>query len=108
MLYTHIQDHTRGNASPLRKLTPMFLASYKSGPWVVRAFNKRIFRAPTLNDLYYTLVGCTDLKPEYTTQWDAGVDYRGRHLHFAIDGYYNEIEDKIVAIPMKCQSDGRW
>lgn len=106
MLYTHIQDHTRGNASLLRKLTPMFLASYKSGPWVVRAFNKRIFRAPTLNDLYYTLVGCTDLKPEYTTQWDAGVDYRGRHLHFAIDGYYNEIEDKIVAIPMKCQF--RW
>ena len=106
MLYTHIQDHTRGNASPLRKLTPMFLASYKNGPWVVRAFNKRIFRAPTLNDLYYTLVGSTDLKPEYTTQWDAGVDYRGRHLHFAIDGYYNEIEDKIVAIPMKCQF--RW
>ena len=51
-------------------------------------------------------MGSTDLKPEYTTQWDAGVDYRGRHLHFAIDGYYNEIEDKIVAIPMKCQF--RW
>lgn len=106
LLYTHIQDHTKGQASPLKRLTPMFLASYKKNAWVFRAFHKRIFRAPTLNDLYYTLVGSTSLKPEYTSQWDAGIDYRGKALHFAIDGYYNEIEDKIVAIPMKCQF--RW
>lgn len=106
LLYTYIQDHTKNQAAPLKKLTPMYLASYKSGPWVVRAFHKRIFRAPTLNDLYYTLVGNTKLKPEYTSQWDAGVDFRGKSLHFAVDGYYNEIEDKIVAIPMKCQF--RW
>lgn len=106
LLYTHVQDHTKGQASPLKRLTPMFLASYKKNAWVFRAFHKRIFRAPTLNDLYYTLVGSTGLKPEYTSQWDAGVDYRGKALHFAIDGYYNEIEDKIVAIPMKCQF--RW
>ena len=106
LLYTHVQDHTKGQASPLKRLTPMFLASYKKNAWVFRAFHKRIFRAPTLNDLYYTLVGSTNLKPEYTSQWDAGIDYRGKALHFAIDGYYNEIEDKIVAIPMKCQF--RW
>ncbi len=106
LLYTHIQDHTKGQASPLKRLTPMFLASYKKNAWVFRAFHKRIFRAPTLNDLYYTLVGSTSLKPEYTSQWNAGIDYRGKALHFAIDGYYNEIEDKIVAIPMKCQF--RW
>lgn len=106
LLYTYIQDHTKNQASPLKKLAPMFLASYKTGPWVFRAFHKRIFRAPTLNDLYYTLVGNTSLKPEYTSQWDVGVDYRGHGLHFALDGYYNEIEDKIVAIPMKCQF--RW
>ena len=106
LLYTHVLDHTKGQASPLKRLTPMFLASYKKNAWVFRAFHKRIFRAPTLNDLYYTLVGSTSLKPEYTSQWDAGIDYRGKALHFAIDGYYNEIEDKIVAIPMKCQF--RW
>ena len=106
LLYTHVQDHTKGQASPLKRLTPMFLASYKKNAWVFRAFHKRIFRTPTLNDLYYTLVGSTGLKPEYTSQWDAGIDYRGKALHFAIDGYYNEIEDKIVAIPMKCQF--RW
>ena len=106
LLYTHISDHTRGAASPLSRLTPMFLASWHGGPLTVRAFHKRIFRAPTLNDLYYTLVGNALLRPEYTSQWDLGVDYKDRHLHLAVDLYASRIEDKIVAIPMKCQF--RW
>lgn len=106
LLYTHIQDHTKASASPLSRLAPTYLISYKKRAWTARAFHKRIFRAPTLNDLYYTLVGNVSLRPEYTTQWDAGLDYRGEHLHVAVDGYYNNIEDKIVAIPMKCQF--RW
>ena len=106
LLYTHVQDHTVGQAGALQRFTPMYLASYKYKDWIFRAFHKRIFRAPTLNDLYYTLVGNTKLKPEYTSQWDAGVDYKGKLFHFAVDAYYNVIEDKIVAIPMKCQF--RW
>ena len=106
LLYTHISDHTRGAASPLSRLTPMYLASWHRGPLTVRAFHKRIFRAPTLNDLYYTLVGNAQLRPEYTSQWDLGVDYKDRHLHLALDLYTSRIEDKIVAIPMKCQF--RW
>lgn len=106
LLYTHVQDHTKNQAAPLERLTPMFLASYKHGGWIFRAYHKRMFRAPTLNDLYYTLVGNTKLKPEYTSQWDAGFDYKDPHLHLSVDGYYNNIEDKIVAIPMKCQF--RW
>ncbi len=106
LLYTHTADHTRGGAQPLSKFSPMFLASYKWRNWVARAYHKRIFRAPTLNDLYYTLVGNTRLRPEYTSQWDAGVDYRSTHLHLAVDAYYNRITDKIVAIPMKSQF--RW
>ena len=106
LLYTHISDHTRSAANPLSRLTPMYLASWHRNAWTVRAFHKRIFRAPTLNDLYYTLVGNAQLRPEYTAQWDAGADYRDRHLHLALDLYYNRIEDKIVAIPMKCQF--RW
>ncbi len=106
LLYTHISDHTRGAASPLSRLTPMYLASWHGGPLTVRAFHKRIFRAPTLNDLYYTLVGNAQLRPEYTSQWDLGVDYKDHHLHLAVDLYTSRIEDKIVAIPMKCQF--RW
>ena len=106
LLYTHIADHTRSAARPLSRFAPMFLASWHHNAWTVRAFHKRIFRAPTLNDLYYTLVGNAQLKPEYTSQWDMGADFKGRHLHLALDLYYNRIEDKIVAIPMKCQF--RW
>lgn len=106
LLYTHISDHTRGAASPLSRLSPMYLASWHGGPLTVRAFHKRIFRAPTLNDLYYTLVGNAQLRPEYTSQWDLGIDYKDRHLHLAVDLYTSRIEDKIVAIPMKCQF--RW
>lgn len=106
LLYTHISDHTRGAASPLSRLTPMYLASWHGGPLTVRAFQKRIFRAPTLNDLYYTLVGNAQLRPEYTSQWDLGIDYKDHHLHLAVDLYTSRIEDKIVAIPMKCQF--RW
>ena len=61
LLYTNIGDHTpskgHGAAKPLSRLAPMYLASWHGGPWTVRAFHKRIFRAPTLNELYYTLVG---------------------------------------------------
>lgn len=106
LLYTHISDHTHGAASPLSRLTPMYLASWHGGPLTVRAFHKRIFRAPTLNDRYYTLVGNAQLRPEYTSQWDLGIDYKDRHLHLAVDLYTSRIEDKIVAIPMKCQF--RW
>ena len=109
LLYTHIGDHsarTAQSAAALSRLTPMFLASWHRNAFTVRAFHKRIFRAPTLNDLYYTLVGNAQLRPEYTSQFDLGVDYKDRHLHLAIDAYYNRIEDKIVAIPMKSQF--RW
>lgn len=109
LLYTHIGDHsarTAQSAAKLSRLTPMLLASWHRCAFTVRAFHKRIFRAPTLNDLYYTLVGNAQLRPEYTSQFDLGVDYKDRHLHLALDAYYNRIEDKIVAIPMKSQF--RW
>lgn len=109
LLYTHIGDHSARStqsAAALSRLTPMLLASWHRRAFTMRAFHKRIFRAPTLNDLYYTLVGNAQLRPEYTSQFDLGVDYKDRHLHLALDAYYNRIEDKIVAIPMKSQF--RW
>ena len=106
LLYTNIKDYTKSEGASLSNFAPMLLLSYKYKRFIFRAFHKKIFRAPTLNDLYYTLVGTTSLKPEYTSQWDAGVDYKDLHFHLAVDGYYNNIDDKIVAIPMKSQF--RW
>ena len=80
----------------------------------LRAFYKRIFRMPTFNDLYYTDIGNIALKPEYTTQYDAGAEYtktwrRGfwRAVDLKVDGYFNQVKNKIVAIP-KGNSQYRW
>jgi outer membrane cobalamin receptor len=79
----------------------------------LRAFYKRIFRMPTFNDLYYTFIGNKDLKPEYTTQYNVGGTYKRvwekgllRSAELRADGYYNEVEDKIVAMPTSNQF--RW
>jgi outer membrane receptor protein involved in Fe transport len=73
---------------------------------MLRAFYKNIFRLPSFNDLYYTLIGNTLLKPEYAKQYDAGFTYnhqfKNRLLQsFSVqaDVYYNQVNDKIVAIP---------
>lgn len=100
-LYTSISDHTQGEAKPLHKMTWNALASYTIGNWMLRAFCKTVFRAPTLNDLYYTLVGNRNLKPEYTKQVDVGLTYKNDWVSVQADGYYNRVEDRIVCLPLK-------
>lgn len=98
------------------ELTPAVVASYRpfgNVDLAFRAFYKRIFRMPTLNDLYYTFIGNKHLEPEYTVQYNMGVCYgktlNGRFLkrvEFQTDFYYNEVEDKIIAVPTSNQF--RW
>ncbi len=80
----------------------------------LRAFYKSIFRLPTFNDLYYTEVGNARLQPETTRQWNLGFiyardRYRGllRHFEVKADGYFNIVDNKIVAIP-KGSGQYRW
>lgn len=79
--------------------------------WYVRAFYKMVYRMPTFNDLYYTDVGSSDLKPEKTRQYDLGTEYtlpfRKSSFQVKVDGYFNQVENKIVAIP-KGNSQYRW
>jgi outer membrane receptor protein involved in Fe transport len=71
-----------------------------------RAFYKESFRMPAFNDLYYTFIGNSSLRPEYTTQYDLGVTWlhdrqRGllSSLSLQADVYYNRVKDKIIAMP---------
>ncbi len=71
-----------------------------------RSFFKHSFRMPTFNDLYYTDMGNANLQPEYVKQYDIGMWYEKNrknrfisHFRFNIDGYYNEVKDKIIAYP---------
>ena len=62
---------------------------------------------PSFNDLYYSAVGNSQLKPENSKQMDLGLTYRisyGKRLPklmMTVDGYHNLVTDKIMAIPTK-------
>lgn len=119
LLHTWVADKTSivgTNASEKSILTPTLVLSLKPISTVdlnFRTFYKRIFRMPTLNDLYYTFIGNKDLNPEYTNQYNVGFTYSKEiknclipRIEFQIDAYFNQIDDKIVAMPTSNQF--RW
>lgn len=71
----------------------------------LRSFYKSIFRLPTFNDSYYTLVGSSSLEPEQVNQFDFGFTWQkalsGSFEFFTIkaDAYHNRVKDQITAIP---------
>lgn len=119
MLHTFVNDQTRtagANAGNKCVFTPSIVTSWRPFNAIdlnIRAFYKKVFRMPTLNDLYYTFIGNKDLKPEYTSQYNFGVTYsktfEGKwlnNLELQVDGYFNQIDDKIIAMPTSNQF--RW
>lgn len=108
MLYQHYRDHTithAGAADPLSRFTPSVTLGYNIKDFSFRAWYKKIFRAPTLNDLYYTQAGNRNLKPEYTRQFNIGAEY---HYNTSVwtasaqaDAYINRIDNRIVCLPLK-------
>ncbi|MBQ9640458.1 MAG: TonB-dependent receptor [Bacteroidaceae bacterium] len=121
LLGTHVFDRSRNekvsHESCTGKLTPaVFLSLHplKSKELSVRAFYKKSFRMPTFNDLYYTDIGNIALKPEYATQYNVGLHYERsftrpwlKHIEAKADAYYNQVDNKIVAIP-KGSGQYRW
>ncbi|NML23805.1 TonB-dependent receptor [Pseudoflavitalea sp. G-6-1-2] len=112
MLGTFVNEDTKlplSSAKNKEEFTPSLILSYQ--PWKqqdfhLRAFYKRIFRMPTMNDLYYTFIGNAKLLPEYTTQYNLGFTFAHRKstsafrsIELQADGYYNEVNNKIVAMP---------
>lgn len=92
------------------KASPSFSLSWKPRddlPVRVRTFYKSSFRMPGFNDLYYSAVGNRNLRPENSRQLNAGITLASLPLtnhvtiRMEVDGYYNRITDKIVAIPTK-------
>lgn len=108
VLFQHYKDHTRlktGAAEPLKRFTPAVTLGYTFRDLTVRAWYKNIFRAPTLNDLYYTQAGNRNLKPEFTKQWNIGAEYGYRNINWLAsvqaDFYINHIDDRIVCLPLR-------
>ena len=103
VLLTHVENHTRramgNNDADFTEVSPAVYAScrpFASCGLVLRAFYKKAFRMPTLNDLYYTYLGNSNLSPEYATQYDVGATYAQtfksgvlRSVSLKADAYYN-------------------
>ena len=110
LLYSlYFNDAKDGESSrDMRKLSPSVSVSYKvlrDKDLYVRVSYKNIFRAPTFNESYYYHYGSTDLLPESTDQFNAGVTWRHGYAgnsFFSItaDGYVNHVKDMIVAVPV--------
>ncbi len=90
------------------EFTPTLFASYQPFPsdFKIHGFYKRIFRMPTFNDLYYTELGSSQLRPEFTNQYDLGFTFNKdvnsgvlKNINLIADAYYNKVHDKIVAYP---------
>jgi vitamin B12 transporter len=98
-----------GNAANnQQEITPAISASFqpfREMPLRFRVSYKRIFRLPTFDELYYTNIGNTNLRPEYANLFNLGITtvFRPRkflqEILFTADGYYNESTDKIFAVP---------
>ena len=71
----------------------------------IRASYQDMFRTPTFNDLYYDRVGNRNLNPEIARQMNLGLTWREAfkgvldEVSMQVDGYYNKVENKIVALP---------
>ena len=107
---TYITEEVKAGNTPedRKRLSPTLSASWQ--PWeeeqfFVRTLYKNTFRVPTFSDLYYLRVGNTNLKPEKATEYTLGLTWSGTPFGFTdfvsitVDGYYNEVKDKIIAFP---------
>ena len=110
LLNTYITERVRiGVAAADRKrLSPAFSLAWKpfeQSGLRLRLSYKDIFRTPTFNDLYYLVIGNTNLRPETTRQGNLGITWNRSRWGFldfvslSADAYYNKVDDKIVAVP---------
>ncbi len=110
VLNTYIKEKVKtGRKSPERMVfSPTFSLAYQASSTVtLRGFYKDIFRYPTFNDLYYTNFGDRKLNPEKTKQYNLGMVYdkfndsKLNWVSLSADVYFNQINDKIIALPNK-------
>ena len=99
-------NHTSGNQSPTYdKISPFISIRWNIRDFSLLLWYKNSFRLPTFNDLYYLLIGNSDLRPESTRQWNAGLTWNRsfspllEYVGLSADVYYGSVKDKIVAVP---------
>lgn len=110
LVHTFMHERVKSGDRPenRRRMSPALSIIYRpfeKREFYLRAMYKSTFRVPTFNDLYYTRIGNTNLRPEKAHEWNLGISWSGAPFAFTeyvmltLDGYHNRIDDKIVALP---------
>lgn len=90
------------------RLSPSFGMSVRpvrGQNFFIRFNYKNIFRMPSFNELYFDHFGSINLDPEDTEQLNLGLTYGISGLSWlssldvTVDGYFNWVKNKIVAVP---------
>jgi len=89
--------------SDQKAMTGFLAASYKLSEKSIFFVNiSRAYRAPDLNELYYTgitgrgfIISNPALTPESSLSYDAGIKYMGRRHFLGLYGFFYTIEDMI-------------
>ena len=118
LAHQYINDELLNSNTPKKsysKFSPYLAVAilpFKEESINFRAFYKHAFRMPSFNDLYYNFIGNTMLEPEEAHISNLGVTYsdwfhpvgdksNGLNIEATLDGYFNQVNNKIVAIPTK-------
>ena len=106
ILSTTIKEYVCNNfTKEYQRFSPYVGISVK--PWeeqtfMIRYFFKENYRIPNFSEMYYYTIA-KDLNPEKALQNNIGLSYTkyedNLYIIATMDGYYNRVTDKIVAIP---------
>ncbi|SDS93993.1 Outer membrane cobalamin receptor protein [Mucilaginibacter mallensis] len=111
LLNTYVTEQVKtGKPTPSETVfSPTLMVSFQpfSPNLQFRTFYKDSFREPTFDEQYYFAINniSRNIKPEYARQYDLGITYRKAfnnwldYVSFSVDGYYNTVTNKIIAIP---------
>ena len=108
LLYTGVTDNVNDKDTvPLwQRATPFLSLMYRmGGGTVLRAFYKQTYRVPKFSELYFFYLMPRDLNPEQAHQVNLGITHSFANEEgtvsgqLTLDGYYNRVNDKIVARP---------
>lgn len=108
ILSTTIQEYVCNNfAKEYQRFSPYVGVSVKPWNWdehtfLIRYFFKENYRIPNFSEMYYYTIA-KDLNPEKALQNNIGLSYTSYkddlYIIATVDGYFNRVTDKIVAIP---------
>ncbi|MDR0790428.1 MAG: TonB-dependent receptor [Bacteroidales bacterium] len=110
LLHSYYSDNTTyANIEKYKSsFHPFASLSYGVKNFAVSVFFKDVLRNPTFNELYYNRIGTPNLKPERTRQYNLHTAYLKNietrqffQLNASLDVYYNQVFDKIVAMPQR-------